>query len=482
MDKIKLFKLFKVLDSKEISRFERTLNDKPEDIKRLFGILKKHSQLSGKLTKEEVVQQLRCNEGDFNYLTSLMDRLIENFIITNELNMNDGGDTELIVQRELVLLNYFRKKPTNKKSYGDNLSKLFSLKMAELNRKLTKISKRDIFYYINQYKLYHYLYYACDTELWDGGKPKVEQILRSLDIFYCLAKLRSSAEAKVRQGIFGERIDIELLYETHQLSEQFLNESPLTEIYRRQLDLFQNFSEDKLISLKDLIVSNKDKITREEMAAMLSILLNHIAREVREGNAELNFIHHSILKFILDNGYFINRGLIRPLVLVNFSSYCVKTEKTSEITPMIEKYSKIIHKSKYQQTKDLCDAYVLYGEESYYEAYKKLEKVTTKSLSFLLHKKILQLKCLYEFRNPNYDGDMPKEMLYEVCPKFKKYIREKKDKLSADLRSSYIKFADILMEMEDVNVSKTDLLNMLNGEYHRVIGKDWLRAKIEQKR
>lgn len=481
MDNIKLFKLFKILDSKEKSRFERTLNDKPEDIKRLFGILKKHSQLSGKLTKEEVVQQLRCNEGEFNYLTSSMDRLIENFIINNELNMNDNGDTELIVQRELILLNYFRKKTVDKKSYGENLSKLFDLKMDELGRKLKRIDKRDIFYYLNQYKLYHYFYY-CSLGLWDGGKTKIEQILRSLDIFYCLAKLRSSAEAKVRQGIFGERIDVELVYETYQLSEQFLDESPLTEIYRRQLDLFQDFSEDKLITLKDLVVSNKDKIIREEMAAMLSILLNHIAREAREGNTKLNFIHYSILKFILDNDYFINRGLIRPLVLVNFSSYCVKTDKTSEITPIIEKYSKLIHKSKYQNTKDLCDAYVLYGEESYYDAYKKLEKVTTKSLSFILHKKMLKLKCLYEFRSSNYRGDIPKEMLHEACPKFKKYIRQKKDKLSADSRSSYVKFADILIKMDDVNISKTELLDMLDGEYYRVIGKDWLLKKIEQKR
>jgi len=481
MENIKLFRLFKVLDSKERSRFERTLNDKPNDIKRLFSILKKHNQRLGELKKEDVIKQLRCDESEFNYLTSSMDTLIENFIINNELNMNDNGDTELIVQRELILLNYFRKKPVNKKSYGENLSKLFSLKMAELDRKLKKISKRDIFYYIDRYKLYHYVYY-CNPDLWEDGKPKIEQILRSLDIFYCLAKLRSSAEAKARQSIFGERIDVELLYETHQLSEQFLNESPLVEIYRRQLDLFQDFSEDKLITLKDLIVGNKDKIIREEMAAMLSILLNHIVREVREGNTQLNFMYYSILKFILDNDYFINKGLIRPLILVNFSSYCMKVERTDEITPIIEKYRKVIPKSKYQHTKDLCEAYVLFGEESYYAAYKKLENVTTKSLAFILHKKTLQLKCLYEFRNPNYRGDIPEEMLHEACPKFKKYIRQKKHRLSVDLRSSCIKFADMLIKMDDVNVSKTELFNMLSGEYYRVVNKDWLLEKIEQKK
>jgi len=482
MKSTKLFRLFKILSNKEKNRFERTLDDKPEDIRKLYHALKKYSRRSEELTKEAVIKQLRCSEREFNYLTSSMDTLIENFIISNELNMNDSGDAELIVQRELILLNYFRRKPTNKKNYSENLSQLFDLKIAELDRKLQRINKRDVFYYINQYKLYHYLYYACDTELWEGGKLKIQQILSSLDIFYCLAKLRSGAEVKARQGIFGERIDIELLYETYQLSEQFLNESPLAEIYRRQLDLFQDFSEDKLISLKDLIVSNQDKITREEMAAMLSILLNHIARETREGNVKLSPIHYNILKFILDNYYFVNKGLIRPLIIINFSSCCVKMGKIVEITPMLERYHKMIPKSRYQRTKDLCDAYILFGEALYYETYKKLEEVTTKSLAFLLHKKILQLKCLYEFRNPNYKGDMPEEMLHEVCSKFKKYIRQKKDKLNADSRNSYIKFADILIKMDDVNVSKTELLNMLSREYYLTVDKYWLLKKIEQKR
>lgn len=481
MEKTKLFKLFNILSNRERNRFEQTLRDKPEDVKRLYNTLKTDSRRSSKLEKKEVIKLLRCSEKDFNHLTSSMCTLIENFIISNELNMNDDEDTEILIQRELILLNYFRKKPTGKKAYGDNVSKLFKLKTDELNGKLQKMNERDIFYYINQYKLDHYLYHACSTDL-RKGQPEIQKILKSLDTFYCLAKLRFAAETKVRQFALGEHTTVEMLEETHQLSEKIKVSSPLIEIYKTQFALFQYFNKEKLVYLQKLITNNQYKITRQEMAAMLSILLSHITRQVREGNIELNLIYYDISKLILDKGYFITEGLIQPIMLFNFCAYALKVDKFDEIMPMLEKYDGMIPKSKYDHTKKLCNAFFLFGQEAYYDAYMELEKIKTHAPEFIIHKKILQLKCLHECEQSSYQGKTPDKLLSTACKGFKKHFNSDKRKISAEARASYIKFADMLTKINDVNTSKAELREMIEGDYSRVVSKTWLLKKIKKRR
>lgn len=482
MEKTKLFRLFNILSNRERNRFEQTLRDKPEDVKRLYNTLKTDSRRSSKLEKKEVIKLLRCSEKDFNHLTSSMCTLIENFIISNELNMNDDEDTEILIQRELILLNYFRKKPTDKKTYGDNVSKLFKLKTDELNGKLQKMNERDIFYYINQYKLDHYLYHACSTDLRKEGQPEIQKILKSLDTFYCLAKLRFAAETKVRQFALGEHTTVEMLEEAHQLSETIKDPSPLIEIYKTQLALFQDFNKEKLVYLQELITNNQDKITRQEMAAMLSILLSHITRQVRQGNTELNLIYYDISKLILDKGYFITEGLIQPIMLFNFCAYAVKVDKSDEIILMLDKYDGMIPKSKYDHTKKLCNAFFLFGQEAYYDAYMELEKIKTHAPEFIIHKKILQLKCLYECWQPHYPGDVPKKLLSTACKSFKKHFNSDKRKISAEARASYIKFADMLTKIDDANTPKAELRKMIEDDYSKVVSKTWLLKKIEKRR
>lgn len=475
---IEAYKLFKALDDLEKKRLGQLVkSEKKKGVKKLFDIFKNHS--NGELDKEYVKKKLGAKGREFNDLTSKMNKLIENFIVFNELTTNDNNDSEATIQRELLLLNYLRKKPE-----GENIDELFKTRARRLEKELNNIIKHDSFYYINLYKIRHYLYHAMSIDRFKSkdAEPKVIDILDSIDMFYVVSKLHYCAEAKVRQNMFGEDIPLIMQDETYQLSQlEHINNTSatLTKIYRLLLDAFQDANTENLTQIKNEIVENSNHIGQHEIAGMLTILLHHIARAVREGNTEVYEVGYETLKHGLENGCFVWEGILNYRVFCNYVSYCLKVEKENEIGDALKKYSEFIHPNKRDQTSTLCLGYQLYGQKNYFQAYQQLKSIKGTSDVFLIvHIKLLQLKCLYEFSKFSYKGQQPDKFLHEFCPDFKRYFINK----FQDNAKPYIKFIDFLLKLENINNSQERLIQLLDSEeYDMVFDRAWLLLQIKKK-
>jgi len=327
------------------------------------------------------------------------------------------------------------------------------------------------------FRLNHFLYYNLNEEIRGEGKPYLDQLMNSLDIFYCLSKLRYSFEMMQRQKIYNEaEFPIFLFNEAYKYSETLnSDEFPLVSIYKLLADLSVKLNIDKIINLKNILFDNPDVLGRAEMTNSLTLLLNFMMQISREKNINTALEEYEVYQFILSNKIYITNGEIRPQFLINCAVNFVIANKNEGIKKMLDDYEGYIPKNYKEKTIKLCSAYQLFGEGKYTECSRLIYQQPF--LPFNLQAKTLLLKSLYEI-----EFNLKKTIeisFFNAHDNYKRFIRRKKKQMNENLYQATFNFANSLLKLTD-NTDPTETEKYINN-LDLLVERRWLLEKIKKK-
>jgi len=489
MENTALVRLFAILNNPEKKRIKKKLENterKGVDMLLLFNYLNKNIKKPDKLKKELVYKGVfgklkKFNETTLTQLRFKLYRFIENQIVIDQI-MGNSDNKEHQIQKELILLDYFRDKvvPNSQRSV-EGIARLVESKMTDLERIIDSTRVKDIFYHLNLYRLSHYLYYNLSTEIKGEGKSYLGQVMENLDVFYCLSKLKYSFEMMQRQKILNEeQLPIFLFDEIYEYSDQLnTKENPLVSIYRLLADLSNELNKNKIAEVKTSLFSNAGIIGTTETKNSLNLLLNFMFRINREKHIDMTLERYEVNKFILDNELFIDNGKIRPRFLINCAANFVHAGKSNEIEQMLAHYRDYIPKKYTEKIVRLCTAFQLFGAGEFLKCTELLYKQYY--LPFNLQAKTLLLKSLYEIEtNPKLTIEIS---FFDALDNYKRYIRrrkedKKKNDLNKNLYIGALNFANCLLKITNEAQKKLDVDYINNLDY--IVEKSWLIEKIKK--
>lgn len=481
-----LVRLFDILNTVEKKRIKKKLENKERsgvDMLLLFNYLDKYIKKPAKLDKERVYKAVfgKLKKFKDQKLTTLrfkLYRFIEDQIVVEQI-MGVNENKEHLIQKELILLDYFRDKVVpNNQSSVEGIARLVENKMTDVENLINITKVKDIFYHLNLYRLSHYLYYNLSTEIRGEGKLYIEQLMKNLDVFYFLSKLKYSFEMMQRQKILNEdQLPIFLFNEIYKYSECLdAKENPLVSIYRLLADLSHELDKNKIIEVKTILLENAGVIGAIEMKYSLNLLLNFMFRINREKHIDMTMERYDVNQFILENKLFVDNGEIRPQFLVNCAANFLHAGKSNEIEQMLTHYKDYIAKRYREKIVNLCSAFQLFGAGEFTKCSNLLYKKSY--LPFNLQAKTLLLKSLYEIEInlKKTDGIS----FFDALDNYKRYIRRRKedkgkDNLNKNLYIGALNFANCLLKITETSYEDTDFIN--NFDY--IVEKKWLLRKIK---
>ncbi len=477
----RLTRLLNILDNTEKRKLRQTLeiSTKEQEMLVLYDYLIKYSAKPKRLDKERVFEEVYPKDTVFNGrklsdLNTQLYHLAEDFIIVRLLKRK-----ERMAQRQLLMLEYLREKTVLNNKYSDDLNSLNHKIVKDLEHSLSRTDHCNLSHYFNLYQLNIQRYYL-NTDKWQEGRLHIEALMENLDIFYCLTKLRYAGEILMRERILNENLPVLLLDELRQYSE-VLSKKGIAQAstYRLHLDLLQEFDEVKFHQLVEHIFEYEHTLERVELSNILIFLANHAAKATREGDANLVVANYEIYKLGLENEVFIENGFVPSLLLVNYALLCSTVGKTENLEEILVRYQDRIKVSEKENTTLLCRAYQHFADHEFYAAYRLVSKHSKKRLSFALHQKPLELKCLYELENTTDHIDTSRT-LYDACMVYRRYLQRKSDVLNNSTYTANLNFVNTLLKLGEPDTDTDELMKTLKGV--SVIHRNWLMEKIKAKK
>jgi len=484
-----LVRLFVTLEGREMSRFVKLWEQRQHYegvdgvyLYRLFDYLKKNHEKEKKLDKTKVFEYIydkrKFDNRTLTLLLSKGHKALEKHIINLEL---DYETSENPLQKQMILIRYLKRQLSRAAKLGESNERLFDRYYREierLNKKVLEAPKKDVFAYLDVYMLSHLRYYNVGMRRLDKGKFTMQILLNSLDKFLYVAKLRYGNEVLIRQRILDEKIEASLLDEIRQPDNEIDTKSDvLIEFYRQYYDLIisEEYQEEKFIHLRNLVFERVSEISFSEGTAILVLLMNYTiwAAQYRYSVAEISL---EIYRFGFVNEYFIDEGIVYPMLLINYCFYCSKLSKPYEIPAILNRYLGQVKTDKRDMTEKLCLAHRDFGQGNYEAAFTRLIKPgpDTKSMFFLTYR-CLKIKSLYMLgRYPKGDGTF-----YEPQQVAQNYIGVLiESNYNEIIKISNRNFAEFVGMMSSHKHTKRKLREQLE-KYETIVYHDWLSRTLD---
>jgi len=345
--------------------------------------------------------------------------------------------------------------------------------------------------------LNHYLYFNVDTDAWAVDR-EMEELHDSIDLYYCLTKLKYCTEVMNRQRILNETNIIRLKSEIRLIADQFLHDqTPLVQIYVQCFDLFNKpeFDEAGLTMLISLIKNNLHLDT-SELAIIITFASNYVAISQKHGE-RFRKMNYDLHKIAFDKDLFIDEGFLEPNKLINYVFMCTRQGKGKEIPKILDAHlNKVKNKGKQpnrdgQQDKTavICQAYHLFAIKKFAEAFDLLFKKSFRNEPYFMHFRTLRVKSIYEAEMLPHGGFafLDQTDTLKECEKFITALEKRSENYNqSTMYERNINFAEMVVKMyrhtQDVDATKAKkdaLLTELHA-LRNVAYTEWLELKIKE--
>ncbi len=422
----KLVRLFVTLQEQEMTNFVRAWRKKQHyegtdgvHLYRLFEYLKKYYSNENKLGKEKVFSYIYKNipfssKGNrtLNLLLSKANPIVEQYIIQLQLDKEEKNNH---LQKQMIMIRYLKQQLSDAARAGMSNERLYDRYYRTIEKLYEKVLKnpvKDIFAYLDVYTLSHLLYYNVDLRRIDKGKITMETLVDSLDKFLYVAKLKYGCEIGVRQRIWEEEIDAGIMgklnFSNHQTIE---SDDTLLQFYERYHKLISNdqYDEAAFKNLRDFTFEKIADLSFDEGENVLGLLMNYTSWASRYKHATAD-ISLSLYRFIFQEEYFIDQGLVHPMLLINYCFYCSKLGYAYEIPAILNRYIEQVKSDKRAMTEKLCQAHKNFAEGKYEEVYTELlTQGPLPDSMFFLSYRCLKIKSLYMLGGYSIDENNSRE-------------------------------------------------------------------------
>ena len=410
MHKSSLLEILRTFDKEEFLKFEDFINspyhNKNSNILKLFTAIKKYSpEFNNSELEKEIIWKKLLPDKEYNYgtmknLIHELSKLAMKFIVLEEFEEN-------ILEKDNILMNCLNER---------NITKLFNVKMNELERQYSKESFKKDYFFINDFysayskmnwiKIYHNrannLNAVTEKDLINSSATFVYSFLIYLFKYYNNVMTDSVNQnfsmeknilpvflKEISPGII-ERL-LAVVKENSIRDYNILNvfwKMSRSQLNNQNIEYFLDFKK----ALNDNI-SILSKWDAKDLFNLMGNSLNNIDPSMINTEKELFDLTNSMLS----NGIIFNRdGTIttNDFILYNWRAFNAGEYKA--IKKFTDKYLNKIPKDGMEYSEKISLAFLLFGEGKFEEVLEIITSLQHPNFILKVRMKHLKAKCLYE--------------------------------------------------------------------------------------
>jgi|GEM_PF-3471667 len=502
----RLVKLFLNLETKELTRFRSYLKSEGTGYAMdaqllMFDYLKTNAKKKVRtgpgyedLLDEAVVQRSLSKKNksikptNMNRIKSGLYKNLTDAIIYYQLEKERSDEDNL--QRKMILIRYLKNKLSNNSEPNKDLSDLYTSTIQDLHDSKKSMNKKTSFDYLDLHVLNDNLYFNVDTNAWAAGEA-MNDLHDSIDLYYCLTKLKYCTEVMVRQLILNEKSAVRLKREVRLIANEFTdNSAPLIQMYARCFDLFNNskFDEANLMALISLIKKHLHLDT-SELAIIINFATNYIFIAKKE-NSTFSKVSYELLKIAFEKDIFMDEGFLEPDKLINYAFMCTRHGDGHKIPEILEAHLNQVKNKKDGQrdkTEIICRAYHLFSIQRFAQAFELLFNKRFRNEPYFMHLRTLRIKSIYEAEKQpigKFDFFDRTDTLKE-CDRFIQAMENRREVYNLNtVYERNINFVEMVAKLyrytQDTHATATQK-NTLMSELHtleNIAYREWLQLKI----
>lgn len=473
MQEIKLMVLLKSLNKEEFRRLGKFLNSPFYNYAippiQLYESLKKYYPIfdNPKLTQQNIWKKVYPNEAfqsnKFWQLTSKLTRLVEQFLLTIELEKHPREKQKLLIKALA---------PRNKKLLVKAIEEVDN--ELEEKKKTHAVYKED---FLHQLSLsnFHGIFNTTEAIHYE------ERYLDTLELFYFSQKLKSAINLKSVEKHRNRSYSFYLIPEIIQLveSENFKQNSQL-QFFTKLFQLVNDGNSTLYFKVKEMFMELMDSFEREDKKFVFHHLMNFVTLQVNKGNGEYRREYFELNKEGLRHNLLIENGKISYRIFTNIIAYGVSLKEFKWTENFMIEFEKFLPESSKQDAITMGRGLYFFFKKDYSSTIDLLIHYQFEQSMEKLKRNEILVRSYFELflGEPSYYN-----LFVSFSKAFEKYLR--RDEIEADDRVklilNFVKTITVLGKLIYENKfhgnHRDKFIEGLNKE--QMILKSWLKEKID---
>ncbi len=480
MSVIKTFQLLREDEKRQFGLFlaspifyERISNHKPEALSRFYAYLLSVDG-AGEWDKmaaiDYVYEGKAVSVSTFNSLSSALHRLLRQYLTLKPVLEKEGDDPQL------SLASLFRER---------GAIPLF-LKTLESLREIQEakpLSKRDVEYYLENYLLDLETCYFKSAYNTRTGDIHLREMLRSLDIFYMLAKLEYATNLWNQQHMAAieEEEILPVMEILPAIVKSNVGDIPLIRCFRKAAEMmrYPEEGERHFVEFRAMLEKYAADIPWIQLKTLHTYERNFCTRQYAAGNTNYLPVLFDMYRQQLDQGILYEQDGITQSLLQNIVRVAIKLRETAWAEAFLDAHrDRIVFSQRPQEVYHLLKANIAFEQKDYAATLHYIGQ-SYEDNYYILDANLLELKLYFERRQITH--------LLNKLNSFKVNIFKKsKQWLPPQRHLAINRFIDILRQMAhdkilmDRQPRALDKLYQKIVQYDFIAEREWLKDTLEE--
>jgi len=324
----------------------------------------------------------RYDDKQYRYIASELNRHLEKFMMLKNLQ-KDPLITDLITAGALA---------------DRDLKKSYHMIHRDITAKQTI---RDETWFMRQYEhgIQDLRYTIRDAER--KAAPDYHTVIRHLDTFYLLAKLRLACESINMANILQSSVDIGMYEKILELADgpQFA-ETPLLLLYARIYTILTDSKNETAFNeAGTLLREHSEQIKPAEMVNLYQYLKNFCVRQVNSGNTAYVRILFNLYNDMLQNKPMMRHDYLSQWEFKNMVTISLRLGEHDWCEKFLNRYITNLRPEDRKNALTYNTAYFSFMKGEYRQAVRKLQEVEMTDVFYQLDSRVVILKCYYELND-----------------------------------------------------------------------------------
>ncbi|MGK0363966.1 MAG: hypothetical protein ACI85O_001020 [Saprospiraceae bacterium] len=487
--------ILKSLGQKELKNFETFIScdyfSIPEDVVTIFHfMLKKIHNASFEGVSENDFLKKIINQNKLKILVDPTEvqlkkkvakltwscmRVIEKFLIINELEQNDFTQTQL-------LLKAYRNRQPLLKFYKKQTKKILS----DLEKKKTYNHS----YYFKNYLIHEDIYFHPNTSKSSIGIQSQKQMLENFDAYFYMNKLRLGIEMLLRKNWANDQLNFLGLKEAIAFAKK--QHTPQFHFYIQlyQLTKVKKFQEIKIDEAINNFKENIDAWNFKDQRLLYQFLSNYLIHHANKNNQTALRFKAELIDIGLENNILMDKiGIMTDNTFLNCVTTYLRVYSFEKTQNFIDSYQEHLAKPTSESVVNISTALLKIEEKKFLEAHEILNETFNKFDHHKIRIHTARLKCILElFLTRAIPDD---QFLYFYYSYYRYFSNQ--TVINSDRKKEFINFGKAVLKIFQIGSqlklktkSKEKKLQ-LNNLYHtlkvsskKMILKKWFLERLKQ--
>jgi hypothetical protein len=335
-----------------------------------------------------------------------------------------------------------------------------------------------------EYYFYQYLIEKNDYEVRQSNLQRfkitnIDDIIKNLDIFYVIEKLKYYCEVLSRQTFIQHEYHNPLIDEILKIiSDGGFAEVPLIQIYHQIiLSHLSPDDEQHYFALKSLLKSSSNLLPQQEMKEVYTSALNYCNRKINQGQGKFISEAFDTYKELLAKELLYNKEQLSHWTFKNVMVLALRLGEFSWAEQFIEEYQSRIPEKYRQNAVSYNLAQLFFYQGDYNQVLKLLQTIEYEDVTYNLGAKTMLFATYYELKE--WDA------LYALSESFKVFIHRRKNTISEGRRKSYLNLIKYTIRLQKLRTHQQlqieKLLQKIDTSSEEIASAGWIKEKIKQK-